>query len=238
LEIRQHLEELKDAVETNSIEVLKHESRKFIDCYVEKQFKKEKRASSRMKSIRKNLNVVKKQLNEATDKMRVDHLTQAFNRKSFDEQCEQQRKLCFASGQAVSLIMVDIDHFKKINDTYGHPIGDFVLKELVKTLKAVFSREGDVVARFGGEEFAILLPDYQAGHALKKAEELLVRVREEVFVQENHQIRFTVSLGVAQLAPGEEYSSWLKRADLALYHSKNTGRNRATAAPGPLQSVA
>lgn len=230
-EIRQHLETLKDAVESNSIDALKEESRKFIDCYVEKQFKKEKRNSTRMKAIRKNLNVVKKQLVEANDMSRKDHLTQALNRKSFDEYCEQHRKLFAVSGQAVSLILIDIDYFKRINDTFGHDIGDFVLKELVGTLKKLFHRESDVLARIGGEEFAIILPDFQAEHALKKAQEVMASVRAEAYVHENHEIRFTVSMGISQLCPNEDVASWLKRADLALYHSKNTGRNRATIAP-------
>jgi diguanylate cyclase len=237
-EIRHHLEELKEAVESNSMDYLKSESRKFIDCYVEKQFKKEKRASTRMKSIRKNLNVVKKQLTEANDTARLDHLTQAFNRKSFDEYCEQHRKLSMASHQPVTLMMLDIDHFKKINDTFGHPIGDFVLKELVKTLKSCFPRESDLVARIGGEEFAILLPDFKADAAMKKAEDLMARIRSEVYVHEDHQIRFTISMGISQWVEGEEISSWLKRADLALYNSKHTGRNRATVAPAPLHRVA
>ena len=134
--------------------------------------------------------------------------------------------------------MVDIDHFKRINDTYGHPIGDFVLKELVKALQSLFMRDVDLVARMGGEEFAILLPDYNSEMALKKAEEVLERVRREAFIHEAHQIRFTVSLGVAELSPGESVAAWYKRADLALYNSKNTGRNKATVAPAALVKVA
>lgn len=237
-EIQQHLGELKDAVESNSIDELKHESRKFIDCYMEKQFKKEKRTTNRIKSIRQNLNIVKKQLNEATGSLRLDHLTQAHNRKSFDEYCHQYQKLQPVSHQHITLVLVDIDHFKRINDTFGHPIGDFVLKELVKTLKSLFHRESDLVARIGGEEFAILLPDFQVEHARKKAEEVLARVRKDVYVQDRHEIRFTVSMGIAELSEGESTESWVKRADLALYHSKNTGRNRYTVAPGPLKSVA
>ncbi len=90
----------------------------------------------------------------------------------------------------------------------------------------------------GGEEFAVILPDYNAEQALKKAEELLQHVRSEAYVQENYTLRFTVSAGVAQLGAGEDVASWIKRADLALYNSKNTGRNRATLAPAPLTRVA
>lgn len=237
-EIRQSLDQLKEAVESNSIEVLKNQSRKFIDRYVEKQFKKDKRRNTRMKSIRKNLNLVKKQLGEAHTTARIDHLTKAFNRKTFDEAVAQNVKLMRAAEQPLSLLLVDIDYFKKINDTYGHPIGDFVLKELVTTLKSMFTRDADVLARIGGEEFAILLPDYDGEAAMKKAEEVLARVREQVYVHDQHQIRFTVSLGCAQLVDSESAEAWLKRADLALYNSKNTGRNKATLAPVPLHRVA
>ncbi len=237
-EMKQSLDELKEAVESNSIDDLKNRSRKFIDSYIEKQFKKDKRRQTRMKSIRKNLTKVKKQLGEASSAARTDHLTNAYNRKTFDEYCEQFAKLLQASGQQCSLILVDIDHFKKINDTYGHPVGDFVLKELVGTLKGVFSRDGDLVARIGGEEFAIILPDYTSEQAMKKAEELMAKIRAEVYVQEDNQIRFTVSIGIAQLTKHEEVLSWVKRADLALYNSKNTGRNRATIAPAALTRVA
>ncbi len=237
-EMRQSLDELKEAVESNSIDDLKNRSRKFIDSYIEKQYKKDKRRKTRMKSIRKNLTKVKKQLGEASSAARTDHLTNAYNRKTFDEYCAHFVKLLQASGQQCSLLLVDIDHFKRINDTYGHPIGDFILKELVGTLKNVFTREGDLVARIGGEEFAIILPDYNAEQALKKADELMAKVRAEVYVQDHHQIRFTVSMGIAQLTSQEEVACWVKRADLALYNSKNTGRNRATVAPSPLTRVA
>jgi diguanylate cyclase (GGDEF)-like protein len=237
-EIRHSLDELKEAVESNSIDALKNQSRKFIDCYVEKQFKKDKRRNTRMKSIRQNLNLVKKQLGDANNSMRVDHLTQAYNRKTFDEYVEQHWKLFQASAQPISLLLIDIDHFKNINDTYGHAIGDFVLKELVNTLKSLFTRESDLVARIGGEEFAVLLPDYKVDAAMTKAEEILNRVRHEAYAHEGKEIRFHVSIGVASLCPGEAATAWIKRADLALYHSKNTGRDRATLAPTPLSRAA
>jgi len=237
-EVRQSLDQLKEAVESNSIAELKNQSRRFIDSYMEKQFKKDKRRNGRMKSIRKNLNTVKKQLGEANSASRVDHLTNAFNRKTFDEYCDQHWKLFQASKQPVTVMLVDIDHFKKINDNFGHAVGDFVLKELVKNLKQMFPRESDLLARIGGEEFAVILPDFTSDHALKKAEDVLNKVRAETYVHENNQIKFTVSIGIAQLCEGEALTAWVKRADLALYNSKNTGRNRYTVAPANLTRVA
>lgn len=237
-EVQQALTDLKEAVESNSIAALKKQSRTFIDSYMEKQFKRDKRRKTRMKSIRKNLNAVKKQLSEASTAARTDHLTGAFNRRTFDEYCAQHWKLFQASKQPISLMYVDIDHFKRINDTHGHDVGDFVLRELVASLKSMFNRESDILARIGGEEFAIILPDFQISHAQKKAEDVLNRVRSEVYVHQDREIRFTVSIGIAELAEGETADNWIKRCDQALYASKNGGRNRATVAPSPLIRVA
>jgi diguanylate cyclase (GGDEF)-like protein len=235
-EIGHSLEQLKDAVEADSIEQLKTRAREFVDFYVEHQAKKELRKEKRMKGIKKNLDVVKKQLDEANHNMRLDHLTAAFNRRSFDEKTKQEWQLFELSKIPVSLISLDIDHFKKVNDTYGHDIGDFVIKECVRQLKVSFSSESDFVARIGGEEFAVILPNHAIQHALKKAEALVQRVRREVFVQGDQQIRFTISVGVAQLLEGETVENWIKRADEALYESKKSGRDRVTVAKPNLQT--
>lgn len=237
-EIRTSLDQLKEAVESNSIDQLKAQSRKFIDHYVEKQFKKEKRRNGRMKSIRKNLSKVKKQLDEASTEANTDGLTGINNRKAFDQAAKEQARLAAASGDALALIMLDIDHFKKINDTYGHSVGDFAIKELAAMLKKHFQGDNDFIARVGGEEFAIIIPGCHVDVAMKKAGDLLRNVAKEIYLVEDHQIRFTISLGVAQLGYGEDVEAWIKRADLALYNSKNTGRNRASAAPPPAFKVA
>lgn len=232
-EIGMSLHNLKEAVEANSINEVKFKAREFIDTYVEHQSRRERRRSKRIKGIKKNLDVVKQQLTEANRSMRVDHLTEAFNRKSFDEKVKQEWQLHELSKTPVTLIALDIDHFKKINDTYGHDVGDFVLKECVTTLKNLFHRPSDFVARVGGEEFAVVLPDYAVAHAVQKAEEVLSRIRKEVYVTGEHKLNFTISMGIAQLVPGESIESWVKRADQALYSSKQNGRNRYTVAPIP-----
>lgn len=218
--------DLKDAVEADSIPLLRAKSRQFIDLYVSQQTKKEERRLKRARGVKKNLEVVKKQLLEADRSARFDHLTQAYNRKSFDEQVKQQIELFNLSKNAVSLIALDIDHFKKINDTYGHDIGDFILKECVKLLQEVFGHEGEFVARVGGEEFAVILPNHAVEHAVKRAEAALERIRKDVFVENGNELRFTASMGIAQLIEGERASQWIKRADQALYEAKHSGRNR------------
>ncbi|MBK9323476.1 MAG: GGDEF domain-containing protein [Bdellovibrionaceae bacterium] len=231
IEASNNLDQLREAVETNSIEALRSKSREFIDFYIKYQAQKNERRVKRLSSMKKNLNVVKKQLMEANHTMRVDHLTEAYNRKSFDEQMRMQQQMSVIAQTPVSLITLDIDFFKKINDSYGHDIGDFILKECVVLLKEVFHREEDFVARIGGEEFAVILPNCPLEHALVRAEEALAKIRNEVFVQDKLEIKFTVSMGIAQLLQNETTEQWLKRADSALYLSKQTGRNKYTVAP-------
>lgn len=234
-EMRSQLEQLREAVESNSIHQLRAKSREFIDSYVESQTKKEERREKKIDSIQNNLRSVKKKLLEAHHNMRTDHLTGAYNRKSFDEQMLKHFQMFKHAASNVSLIILDIDHFKKINDSYGHDIGDCVIKECVRSLKEVFKRENDFIARIGGEEFAVILPDYQATHAQQKAEEALTHIREQTLVHEHWQIKYTVSMGIAQLHENESIEEWVKRADQALYDSKHNGRNKATLASKSLK---
>lgn len=237
-DVRQSLNQLREAVESNSIDVLRNKSREFIDHYIEVQSRKDEHRSRRLDALQKNFSTVKKKLMEANQNMRLDHLTGAFNRKSFDEQLKKFVSLKKIANNNVSMIALDIDFFKKINDAFGHDIGDFVLKECVRLLKEVFHRETDFVARIGGEEFVVILPDHQIEHAVRKAEETMAKIRKEVFVQDKLEIRFTVSMGIAQLLENETAEQWLKRADQALYQSKQTGRNKYTVSNSHLQSVA
>lgn len=237
-EVQQHLLQLREAVDSNSIEILKSKSREFINSYIEIQSRKDERRSRRLEAVQKNLFTVKRKLIEANHSMRQDHLTGAYNRKSFDEMLKKHQNLSRIQNTAVSLIILDIDFFKKINDTYGHDMGDFILKECVRSLMEVFHRDSDFVARIGGEEFAVLLPDFRLEHALVRAEEVLNKIRKEFFVQGEIKIQFTVSMGIAQLSDHETADQWLKRADTALYQAKNTGRNKYVVSETKLAKVA
>ena len=229
-EVLENLEQLKEAVEANSIEKVRTQSRLFIDFYTEYQTRKDERRSERMKSMTENLSSVQKKLADANNSIRLDHLTSAYNRKSFDEhlqQCVNVRKL---SGSETSLIVLDIDHFKRVNDTHGHAVGDFVIQQCVRLLKEVFNQESHFVARIGGEEFAVVLQGHSTDATVMQVEAAMKKIRNEVFIVEQAQIKFTVSMGIAQLTESESADAWYKRADTALYESKNTGRNKYTVA--------
>lgn len=229
-DVNQSLEQLREAVESNSIEDLRKKSKEFINFYLKHQTSANERRSKRMENIRKNLYTVKKQLLEANNTMRRDHLTGAHNRRSYDEQIRRYIQLHEIDKDPMTLIILDIDFFKKINDNYGHDVGDFILQECVRMIQESFSREEDFIARLGGEEFAIILPGCNTEAAIKKAEEAMARIRKEVFIHAEHQIKFTVSMGIAEIQNHETPEEIYKRADEALYESKQTGRNKYTVA--------
>ena len=125
----------------------------------------------------------------------------------------------------LSLIMFDIDHFKRINDTYGHLAGDYVLKQLADVLKARIRRE-DILARYGGEEFSIVLPEIDRHNAIQFGEKVRRIVEQTNFMFEGTQIPLTISLGVSTLDPGiGDPDIFIKTADQQLYRAKSAGRN-------------
>jgi len=124
-----------------------------------------------------------------------------------------------------SVMMFDIDHFKRINDTYGHLAGDFILKEFVKIIKNII-RESDILGRFGGEEFVLLLPNTKISGALRLAGRIKDAVENHIFKYGNTDIKITTSIGITSVSPSDSVESLLERVDEALYDAKRKGRNR------------
>jgi diguanylate cyclase (GGDEF)-like protein len=158
--------------------------------------------------------------------MTVDGLTQIFNRRYFNEALEREVNRSKRYERVLSLIAFDLDHFKSINDTYGHLMGDSVLRLVSSAVKPRLRRE-DIFARTGGEEFAVLLPEIGMDGALITAEKVRAIVHAASLKHEQELIRVTVSLGVATLLPDEASPEALyERADERLYEAKQGGRNR------------
>ena len=158
----------------------------------------------------------------------TDPMTKLCNRRYFSELATTVVKLAKRSGLAYSVIMIDIDKFKSINDTYGHAVGDEVIIALAKMLK-YNSRESDIVSRWGGEEFIALLPQTDRDGALKIAEKLRKSVEDLQVDKENgKQVHFTISLGVATADMNNNFDmeEIINQADKALYIAKESGRNR------------
>ncbi|MGM0412343.1 MAG: sensor domain-containing diguanylate cyclase [Pseudomonadota bacterium] len=155
-----------------------------------------------------------------------DRLTGLYNRGFFDQVLDKEIGRAARYGHPLSLILLDIDHFKAINDTYGHLVGDEILKGLAARM-ARRLRESDTLARWGGEEFIALLPATQATGARELAEGIRRQVAEEAFPDVGH---ITISLGVAELEPGESLKDLTRRTDDALYAAKSAGRDQVRTA--------
>ncbi len=159
----------------------------------------------------------------------VDGLTQVFNRRYFEEALEREISRCNRYGRVLTLVLLDIDHFKGINDAHGHLAGDHVLKQLASAVKGKIRRE-DTFARYGGEEFALLLPEVEGEGALQMAEKVRRLIEAQTFRFDNADIPVTVSLGLATLQPEQEGAALIRAADTRLYAAKGAGRNRVVAA--------
>jgi diguanylate cyclase (GGDEF)-like protein len=156
----------------------------------------------------------------------TDSLTGLSNRRHFMFQAEQEWRRARRFGRDMSVIMMDLDHFKTINDTFGHAVGDVVLERLTRAGQESL-RESDSMGRLGGEEFAILLPETDLVAAKEVAERLLAHIAETPIETSYKTLNCTTSLGVAHMQKDDEsIDDLLHRADLALYHAKRDGRNR------------
>lgn len=156
---------------------------------------------------------------------RTDKLTGVNNRYAGETLFEQAIREARRQQTALSLILLDLDHFKTINDTYGHQAGDAVLKHCAATIQRCL-RQADILCRWGGEEFLVVLKQCTAADAFHLAEKIRQAIAKEKVVFREHGIPFRVSLGVAQLQPEETGEALLNRADSAMYRAKESGRNR------------
>jgi len=180
--------------------------------------------------IRKELESANKELQVAMEQLQLvastDQLTSVWNRRFFNRVITTERARAARSGNPLTLMLLDVDHFKLINDSHGHLVGDQVLIEMATLLHASL-RATDYLIRWGGEEFAILTPELNDEDAAKLAERLREKVAGHLFVD---NLTLTISAGVAQLKDNDILARWISRADNALYSAKRTGRNRVVTA--------
>jgi two-component system cell cycle response regulator len=155
----------------------------------------------------------------------IDGLTQAYNKRFLVENLERELARCARSKRPLSLVMIDIDFFKKINDEYGHLTGDHVLKELARRIKGRIRRD-EIFARYGGEEFAVMLPEAPLENALQFAEQVRSLVEQDPFEFDADRLKVTISLGVACVTEDLGVDDFIKMADENLYRAKRSGRNR------------
>jgi diguanylate cyclase len=182
-----------------------------------------------------NLRVVEQQkdLEQLRGRVGVDFLTELPNRQRLDEQMREYMNRAERYGQKFSIVVLDVDHFKHINDEHGHTAGDRVLRAIAQLL-AENKRASDFLARYGGEEFVLLLPETTLDNASTIAQKICERVRSRNFQFQTQPIRLTLSAGVGEVAPGRDTTeSLFERVDKALYDAKDGGRDRVCVSATP-----
>ena len=202
--------------------------------YLDRQKRDEQELAARSDQLAELVEERPAELREANKRLeeltRSDPLTGLANRRHFDELKEVEFRRAQRLGQPLSVLMCDVDFFKRYNDTYGHALGDQCLQAVAGTLKSVFARAGELVARMGGEEFAVLLPGCDANNARKAAERLRQAMATLAMKHANSPVaaHVTLSIGVAQFDPEttDRFDQLLQRADQALYRAKSQGRDR------------
>ncbi len=170
------------------------------------------------------------ELEQERKRSTLDGLTGLLNRLALDMRLQQEMARWKRQGHPLSVIMLDVDHFKQVNDKFGHQTGDRVLCELARRM-AVVARESDIVARYGGEEFVLVLPDTNLEQARIVAGKLRETVARLKFRYEQNPVPVTISAGVAQVRRDEDMNAVMSRVDQALYRAKEGGRNRVMVAP-------
>jgi len=225
-------EVLLSRVEFNGREVLQGVVRDITERWnSERQLQRAKKFAEAAKIELEKTNQKLAKANRELEKLTfIDGLTGVSNRRHFDQVLDNEWRRALRNQNPLSLIMIDIDHFKRYNDHYGHQEGDECLKKVAKTLSRMAKRPGDLVARYGGEEFAIILSDTISKSALKLAEETKEAVLSLKIPHSTSQVceNVTVSLGLTSLTPDSDLSpqNLIKAADRALYKAKNEGRNQ------------
>lgn len=209
----------RDAADSKKVRT-KEEVQRLLDRIVDAN----SQLQTRLESAEEKLDMQTKQLAGYLTEARTDGLTGLANRKAFDQKMDE----CYAKWQtskhAFSLALIDIDFFKKINDTYGHPAGDAVLREISARLREI-SNESMMVARYGGEEFGIIF-DGEVQNAASVIERLRLTIAGKSIETDGHTISVTISAGVARVISDERIGKLVRRSDEALYSAKIGGRNR------------
>ena len=183
----------------------------------------------RLKSLESESTELRQRVQQEHHRALHDPLTGLANRLAFDERCEQEMARRRRYSTPLSLMVLDVDFFKRVNDTYGHKAGDLVLKTIAQLLKHHL-RDTDFLARFGGEEFIALLPETELQGALQVAEKLRTEVASCGFHYQNQAVPITISIGVTEFREDDGFEAVFERADAALYRAKNEGRNRSLTA--------
>ncbi len=223
---QERLTSLRSALQGKDIQTLRREVSQTANALELALAEQQKKQQQRLAEFASSVRSLGEQLESAKREGALDPLTRLPNRASFDEFLGRTVKLAALVGRSFSLMMIDVDQFKGINDTLGHQAGDATIKAIADCLVRRFPRRGDLVARYGGDDFAVVLRDTEPKDARALAQRLVESVRATKVIYNGREVRVSSSVGVALFQDGDTAESWLARADAALYQAKAGGRDR------------
>lgn len=229
------LDELKGSIERTKLPVDLAEAHSLLIREIDRVISSNLNLKGELASSQEILAAQRQQIEALRTAVRIDGLTQLANRAYFDEKLSEMIKLRRRYDEPFSLMMIDLDNFKEINDSHGHPSGDRILKGVAFKIKETL-RGSDFLARFGGDEFAVILIKTGGRAAADVAWKLCSALRESRFLLDATTISTTLSIGVAEADASDTEESLLKRADEALYRVKEVGRNSVMLADNPERS--
>lgn len=225
--ICESLEIIAAAVETGDIARVKSSLSKTVQ-QVEETFTEQRREyEKQLEELNERMSTLRRDLVDAREEMQRDSLTNAYNRGAFDTAIQRSLSMQLIVKQPVTLLMIDVDNFKQVNDNFGHAAGDEALRQLGDTLSRSFIRKSDIVARYGGDEFAVILPDTSPVHARKLIERFLDHAASLRISAAPEETTVACSVGYTELCDDDTVETLVARADKALYEAKSAGRNRA-----------
>jgi diguanylate cyclase len=228
--VSEQLERVRAAVESDDTDALRREALAAVQAVSSLLDKQREDQRREFVALADRVRALGTQLEEARRENMVDPLTQLANRKGFEDFLERTIALHTLSGEPASLLMIDMDKFKSANDKFGHDVGDAALRTVGDCLARVFLRRCDLVCRYGGDEFAVLLSETTGPKAATLGERVASAVREARLPERAATLSLNLSIGVAELARGDSAASWLQRADSALYEAKRTGGGKVNVA--------
>lgn len=224
--VERELDRLRDATERMKGALLEQEVLSVVGSITRLVEERRVAQATRVEELGGALDAAREEIREARRDASIDPLTRVFNRRTFDARVERSADLSSLVDRPAVLLLIDIDHFKTVNDQHGHLAGDAVLREVADQLCRSFPRKADFVARYGGEEFAVVLDGESARTGEKMAERFRKALRKRVVEHDGARIRVTTSIGVAELESTRPTEEWIAHADRALYRAKDLGRDR------------
>ncbi len=224
--VAEHLERLRESAERGDVAALKREALSAVALVERVTADRRERQRAELRALAGRIDEIRKELARAREQLEIDALTEVYSRGALDEYLQRIVDLRRVSGHACVLFVIDVDDFKWVNDRFGHAAGDDVLRAVAARIQQCFRRGSDFVARFGGDEFVVVVPNDSLAEAQQLGACLVHSMRDLEVPNGSQPIRVTLSAGAAKLAPGEDARAWLERADRLLYAAKQAGRDR------------